>query len=194
MQKGNAMHCPHCQTELPDDARFCIECGMAVRVTTGETVQLPSSPDTTIACTACHSINPSHARFCVFCGAAIHHGTARPAVSLPRSTSLPQPQQTRDSGFEAGITLLLIGAAFLIPMIFRLPPMIWPNILMVLGIAQLLIHLRRGTLFPGIRNAIWLFGLGVLFLIPKLLLPGLFLLVGLTLLIESWNWRRKAPF
>ncbi|RMD73753.1 MAG: zinc-ribbon domain-containing protein, partial [Chloroflexi bacterium] len=29
------MHCPHCNTELPDDARFCIECGTAVRIATG---------------------------------------------------------------------------------------------------------------------------------------------------------------
>lgn len=180
------MHCPHCNTILPDDAHFCIECGAAVRVATGETVQLPRSDATTITCPHCHFVNPRHARFCVYCGEPIHtHVQARTAP-------IPQPKP-RSTEIDLGITLLLIGAALLIPIIFRLPPLVWPNILMVLGIAQLIIHFRRGTVTAGMRNAIWLFGLGVLFLMPRLFFPGLLLLVGLTLLMESWRWKGKAP-
>lgn len=187
------MHCPRCNTVLPDDARFCIECGTAVRVATGETVQLPPTPDAAITCPVCNTANPPYARFCVHCGEAIQHSTGQSASSVPRTVSPPQPQQAHHDEFDMGITLLLIGAALLIPIIFRLPPMIWPNILMILGIAQMIIHLRRGTLASGLRNVIWLFGLGVLFLVPRLLLPGLFLLVGLTLLLESWRWTRRTP-
>lgn len=187
------MHCPRCNTVLPDDARFCIECGTAVRVATGETVQLPPTPNAVITCPVCNTANPPYARFCVYCGEAIQHSAGQPASSVPRTVAPPQPQPARHDEFDMGITLLLIGAALLIPIIFRLPPMIWSNILMVLGIAQMFIHLRRETLASGIRNAIWLFGLGVLFLVPRLLLPGLFLLVGLTFLLESWRWTRRTP-
>ncbi|MCS6889355.1 zinc ribbon domain-containing protein [Chloroflexus sp.] len=180
------MHCPHCNTIIPDDARFCIECGTAVRVATGETVQLPSNGAATIACPRCNFANPRHARFCVYCGEPVQAG------GQARAMPTPSPTPARDTS-ELGITLLLIGAALLIPIIFRLPPMIWPNILMVLGIAQLIFHFRRGTLAAGMRNAIWLFGLGVLFLIPRLFFPGLLVLVGLTLLLESWRWTQKTP-
>ncbi|MGB9739015.1 MAG: zinc ribbon domain-containing protein [Chloroflexus aggregans] len=179
------MHCPHCNTELPDDARFCIECGTAVRIATGETVPLSSRGNTTITCPHCHSINPRYARFCVHCGQSL--SASGPVVSTPPSPQLHPTYQV--SNWNA--TLLLIGAALLIPIIFRLPPMIWSNILMVIGIAQLIFHIRRGTIRSGMRNAIWLFGMGVLFLIPRLLFPGLIVLVGLTLLLESWQWRGK---
>lgn len=180
------MHCPHCNTTLPDDARFCIECGAAVRVATGETVQLPGGNASTITCPHCKFVNPGHARFCVYCGEPVQEsGQARPvAPSQPKSVSGER---------ELGITLLLIAAALLIPIIFRLPPMIWPNILMVLGIAQLIFHFQRGAIAAGMRNAIWLFGLGILFLMPRLFFPGLLLLVGLTFLLESWRWKGKAP-
>lgn len=180
------MHCPHCNTTLPDDARFCIECGAAVRVATGETVRLPGGDASTITCPHCKFINPGHARFCVYCGKPVQ------GSGQARATSVPQPKPARNES-ELGITLLLIGAALLIPIIFRLPPMIWPNILMVLGIAQLIFHFQRGAIAAGMRNAIWLFGLGILFLMPRLFFPGLLLLVGLTFLMESWRWKGKAP-
>ncbi|WP_322814889.1 zinc ribbon domain-containing protein [Chloroflexus sp.] len=112
------MHCPRCNTVLPDDARFCIECGTAVRVATGETVQLPPTLNAVITCPVCNTANPLYAHFCVYCGEAIQHSAGQPASSVPRTVVPPQPQPARHDEFDMGITLLLIGAALLIPIIF----------------------------------------------------------------------------
>ncbi|WP_298821700.1 zinc ribbon domain-containing protein [Chloroflexus sp.] len=186
------MHCPQCQTRLPNDARFCIECGTAVRVNTGETVQLPASADTIITCPHCQFVNPRYARFCVYCGEPIHARSAQAPSSQARTAPTPQPQPA-SRGNEAGIVFLLIGAALLIPLFLRLPLAVWPNILMLLGIIQLIVHFQRGALISGIRNAIWLFGLGFLFLMPRLFFPGLLLLIGLSILLESWRRMGKLP-
>ncbi len=186
------MHCPRCHTQLPDDARFCIECGSAVRVATGETIQLPTTGATTITCPHCQFTNPGHARFCLYCGESLHTSAGQPAGGNARSAPPAQPQPVTGDN-ELGITLILIGGALLLSMILRLPLPVWPNLLMILGIAQLIIYIRRGAPGPGLRNAIWLFGLGILFLVPRLFFPGMLLLVGLTLLIESWRWTRHHP-
>ena len=49
------MHCPSCGAGLPEDSKFCGQCGTA----------LPS------ACAACGRANPTEAKFCSACGASL---------------------------------------------------------------------------------------------------------------------------
>jgi eukaryotic-like serine/threonine-protein kinase len=64
--------CPNCQTELPDNAKFCMSCGRTLQ--------------TEIVCTQCRHVNPAEAKFCLQCGRAL---TGQPQeLTKP---SLPQP-------------------------------------------------------------------------------------------------------
>lgn len=54
------MRCPKCDSESPDGARFCSECGQAMPM----------------QCAGCGNLNPPSAKFCSECGAA---AAARPA-------------------------------------------------------------------------------------------------------------------
>lgn len=49
------MKCPKCNTKNPEEARFCMECGMPLE-----------KPTTT--CPHCDTLNPSTAKFCLECG------------------------------------------------------------------------------------------------------------------------------
>jgi class 3 adenylate cyclase/tetratricopeptide (TPR) repeat protein len=48
------MICPNCQTELPDNAKFCMACGRTLQ--------------TELVCTQCKHANPPAAKFCLQCG------------------------------------------------------------------------------------------------------------------------------
>jgi predicted ATPase/class 3 adenylate cyclase len=49
-----AMHCPHCQTSNPPNAKFCMECGQRLLV-----------------CPDCRTANLSNAKFCIECGTSL---------------------------------------------------------------------------------------------------------------------------
>ena len=55
------MKCPHCNTENPEEARFCMECGYVLEEK-GE------------ICSSCGNLNPPHAKFCLECGARMKSG------------------------------------------------------------------------------------------------------------------------
>jgi class 3 adenylate cyclase len=59
------MICPHCQTENPNNARFCISCGHP----------LPR------VCPVCGTVNPPGARFCNQCGTPLQSGAASPTLT-----------------------------------------------------------------------------------------------------------------
>ena len=73
------MHCPHCQTELPPGAKFCMECGSKV----------PR------LCAQCGAEAPAVAKFCLECGAAMSS-----APALPRR---PVDLATQFSAFEQAL-------------------------------------------------------------------------------------------
>lgn len=53
------MICPHCQTENPNNARYCANCGLSL----------------TLRCSNCRAELPSGVRFCMQCGQAIRQQT-----------------------------------------------------------------------------------------------------------------------
>jgi class 3 adenylate cyclase len=62
------MRCPECQTELPDTARFCSECGRKIE----------------IGCPQCGNPNPAASKFCLECG---HDLRTPSAAALPKNLS-----------------------------------------------------------------------------------------------------------
>jgi predicted ATPase/class 3 adenylate cyclase len=78
------MECRSCKADLPEQSRFCDECGAA----------LP------IVCPSCRATNRPGAKFCGKCG---HQLTASPAAALvatPTASSAPQPVLTVSSSAE----------------------------------------------------------------------------------------------
>jgi predicted ATPase/class 3 adenylate cyclase len=74
------MRCPNCQTENPDDARFCRECGTHLPVT----------------CTNCGHENLPDSKFCNSCGQGLV-GSREPRVESQESNvESAQPQTTSD--------------------------------------------------------------------------------------------------
>lgn len=76
------MRCPHCQSESPERALFCVACGGAL----------------SRACPACGCANPSTARFCAGCGRRLEtpptaSPNTPPAASAGALTEAPERRQ-----------------------------------------------------------------------------------------------------
>ncbi|MGQ9926260.1 MAG: zinc ribbon domain-containing protein [Chloroflexaceae bacterium] len=183
------MKCPSCGAEGPDDALFCIECGVSLRpVTTGATTVLPGATADARICGVCGAANPPHAAYCVRCGTLIKGPAPIPGVNMPerlaRSTeplAPPPAMQRAGPGREIiGLAVFLIGFGGL--MLARVP--IWPAILFVIGMTVFAVKATSGRIIEGLFGIIWLFGLGVLFTVPRLFWPGVLVLIGLTVLLD----------
>lgn len=191
------MRCPSCDADLPEDARFCIECGATIEgASTGPTVQLQPEAQGLTTCAACGSANPGHAIFCVRCGRRMGDPAPQPAPSrpvisgdlIPNPPALPsfsrntQPTLGRPRDWEvASIAVFMIGLGLL----FFFSRLFWPGILIVIGISNLVRFAGRGKIAVGLRNVLWLFGLAFLFMMPRLFFPGIFLLIGLSAIMEA---------
>lgn len=198
------MKCPSCDAELPDDARFCIECGVILdRGATGPTVHLRPSEQAAITCAACGASNPDHAIFCVRCGQRIgdpapQPGAPRPAIGgdvLPGPPPVPaygprpgRPRRRRGEwdGLSGAIFLVGIGVLFL-------SRMFWPGILIVIGLSSFVQVAGRGRIGQGVRNTFWLFGLAFLFMMPRFFFPGILILVGISALLEVMVRSGRRP-
>src|SRR5882724_11820943 len=63
------MRCPNCQTENPDQAKFCLECGNRL-----------------VICPHCGTINLPFAKFCIECGTALQTRTTKVEETIPIPT------------------------------------------------------------------------------------------------------------
>ena len=61
------MQCPKCNTENPEDARFCLKCGEEVA----------------LVCPECGRELPPHAEFCISCGAKLAEAPAEAPEAAP---------------------------------------------------------------------------------------------------------------
>jgi ribosomal protein L40E len=197
------MQCHSCGADLPEDARFCIECGADVsrQASTGATVALPRvTEQPQLACNACGAANPSFAVFCVRCGRRIGEPYTAPAPPMRRDPDLGQPRdmsyspppppftapRSKSPGAEsAGFIIFLVGLAALF--FTRMP--IWPNILVVIGISSFISEIIRGRAYQAFSGVLWLFGLAFLFTVPRLFFPGILVLVALSIML---GFARKA--
>ena len=200
-----AMRCPNCDAEIPENGRFCIECGQPVAQTaTGPTERLPE-PAGGPLCSSCGTRNPPGAQFCVMCGRALNASATvdapppAPFPPLPPSQPLapnpaltpippspPQPMPVgarpwRGSSMGGGITggLFLIGLAVL-----ALTGWWWPGILVLIGITSLAGSLLSGQLWLGLQGALWMFGIALI-VITNFWWPGILLLAGISAIIAT---------
>jgi serine/threonine protein kinase len=67
------MKCPQCQTELPDNAKFCMACGRTLQAE--------------LLCTHCKHANPPAAKFCLQCGHSLVEPVPETATPSPEPTS-----------------------------------------------------------------------------------------------------------
>ncbi|NNJ13136.1 zinc ribbon domain-containing protein [Chloroflexales bacterium ZM16-3] len=201
------MKCPLCDADLPDDARFCIECGVTLdKATTGPTVHLRPEDRAAATCPACGASNPSHAIFCVRCGRRMGDPAPRPAPprqaisgdviqgapAMPTFRPARQPSLGRSyNGETASIAVFLIGLGLL----FAFSKLFWPGILIVIGLSNFVRVASRGQIGAGVRTTLWLFGLAFLFMMPmqRLFLPGILVLIGLSALLDGIIRSRRRP-
>ncbi|MBX0330582.1 zinc ribbon domain-containing protein [Oscillochloris sp. ZM17-4] len=198
------MRCPSCDAELPNDARFCIECGLTLdSATTGPTVHLRPEDQAPVTCAACGASNPGHAIFCVRCGRrmgdpAPQPAPPRPAISgdvIQGAPTMPTFQRARRAApgrsrdwEAASVAVFLIGIALLF-----FSKLFWPGILIVIGLSNFVRVAGRGQIGVGLRNTFWLFGLAFLFMMPRLFFPGILVLVGLSALLEAIMRGARRP-
>jgi hypothetical protein len=211
------LHCDRCGGDSPTDARFCIDCGAPIgAATTGPTMRLSG-----IVCPACNTNNPEHARFCVVCGRAFgaaapplpRPGTlppaaapapTRPAVrpSYPRMATPPtlvpsrpwppaHPPSTthrrQGASHDPGAVVFLIGLLALLA-----SHTIWPGILLLIGLTNLVHQAARGRTDHGVRALLWLGGLTLLF-VTKTFWPGILILIFISMALgkggsRHWHW------
>jgi ribosomal protein L40E len=209
------LHCDRCGGDNPNDARFCIDCGAPIgAATTGPTTRL-----TGIICRSCNTNNPEHARFCVVCGRAF--GAAAPpqprSAAPPAATPAPTRPAARPSyprmatpptltpwrqwsparppmpthrrqglGNDPGGVVFLIGLVALLA-----SHTIWPGILLLLGLTNLVHQAARGRPDHGVRGLIWLGGLTLLFATGTFW-PGILILFFISMAMgggaRHWYW------
>lgn len=69
-----SLKCKECGSEIPEDAKFCPNCGAAVK---------PES----VACKKCGAENPAGTKFCKECGSALPRKTGSSAPRQPKNTA-----------------------------------------------------------------------------------------------------------
>lgn len=84
---------------------------------------------------------------------------------------------------------MLIGVGLLL--FLKLP--FWPMILVVVGIATYVREVARGRIRQAFSSTIWLFGIAFLISVPRLLVPGLIILVGVSILLNLAKQRTNWP-
>jgi hypothetical protein len=67
-------------------------------------------------------------------------------------------------------------------LLLRLP--IWPGMLIIFGVVAFVVEALRGRYLSGLRGVIWLFGLAFIFMVPRLIWPGIVILIGLSVLLD----------
>jgi DNA-directed RNA polymerase subunit RPC12/RpoP len=198
------MKCSTCDAELPDDARFCVECGTPVeRGSTGPTERLPEPPrehEGGLRCPNCGVANPSFALYCVNCGRALAAAQeqrevgaaptvapAREAAALPEAPqplappvppAVPQPVAATRRRHDPGRWGGPIGGLFLIGLAFLfVTRTFWPGILILVGLTGFLGALAAGEGRKGLLPLLFMGGLAFLF-VTKTILPGILVLLG----------------
>ncbi len=187
------MNCPSCGSELPADAQFCIECGVAIRqANTNPTVALPRTLDPALRCAACGSANPAHAIFCVRCGERID-ATQSPILSRspsepllapappPYSPPVPQRRPSIAGGWPFGGAVFLIGMGLIF--LLKLPFM--PAILVLIGLTNFVSFALRGEILNGLSPLIWMFAIAMFFFNSRLAMPAIFVAIGLQVILSA---------
>ncbi len=118
--------CPQCRQPNPDQARFCVSCGLELER----------------ECHICHRVVPADARYCPYCGTPIL--TAPPTPWLERAISPEARLGLMAVTRGLGVTLILLAVVtvFLTP-----PPRMIDDALLLISGATLLVFsevLRQG--------------------------------------------------
>ncbi|NOK61134.1 MAG: hypothetical protein GFH27_549307n117 [Chloroflexi bacterium AL-W] len=184
---GKVVSCRQCGSQNPDDAQFCIMCGVVLtQVAVGPTEKLSGVP-----CTSCQALSPSDARFCVVCGytlrtqtAMFPHPTYSPLSSQvsPQSiakvsskhTPFPANPQTVSGG------ILVIVALFL----FFIMNVSWWWIVLLFLMYLSISKKHTGLSKSHIKGLLWFGGIYLLFTTGTFW-PMILLLFCLSILIDQ---------
>jgi len=71
------MKCPNCQTENPEDAKFCMNCGQSLQ--------------TEITCPSCGETSPAGSKFCKKYGHSLIEKATKPTKPKPKKPSTIEP-------------------------------------------------------------------------------------------------------
>jgi hypothetical protein len=85
------------------------------------------------------------------------------------------------------VFLIGLGMLFLLKLPF------FPAILVVAGLSMFVSAAARGSITDGFRHAFWLFGLALLFTIPRLWVPIMVVLIGLNVLFDVMCRAARRP-
>lgn len=176
------MTCPSCGADLPKDAHFCIECGVAVRpAATDATIKLPARAEA-LACRACGAANPPDAIFCVRCGRR-HGAPVYGRIDAPAPLAPPPalPRRMR-AGRRAGpllpaIALIGLGLPLLVGKVF-----FWQGALILLGAILFMHEASHGRTRAGLSVLTLALGLILALSMARLFLP-IVLITGAALLL-----------
>jgi serine/threonine protein kinase/tetratricopeptide (TPR) repeat protein len=80
------MKCPNCQTENPEDAKFCINCGQSLQ--------------TEITCPSCGETSPAGSKFCKKCGHSLIEKPTKPKKPKPKKPSTVEPTSFADGRYQ----------------------------------------------------------------------------------------------
>ncbi len=214
------LHCDRCGGDSPTDARFCIDCGAPIGVaTTGPTTRLigiacPScntnNPEHARFCVVCGRAfgaaappqpRPAAPRTAAPTATAPAPRSPAARPSYPRMATPPTLMPSRpwppanppttaprrqSVGNDPGGVVFLIGLVALLA-----SHTIWPGILLLLGLTNMVHQAARGRPDHGVRGLLWLGGLTLLFATGTFW-PGIMILFFVSMAMRGgsrhWYW------
>jgi hypothetical protein len=80
------MKCPHCQSDNPEEAKFCVKCGKSLLIE--------------LTCPNCGETNPPGSLFCKECGHALTEQAPAPTKPRPKKPSIQEPTSFADGRYQ----------------------------------------------------------------------------------------------
>lgn len=175
------MRCTQCDSQLPEGAEFCVECGAPVRAVTGRTTALDPARTAAPPADAQPYAPPPQQELPV---------PYAPPASQGQPAAPGRRERRRRSLFDGSWRPLArglnarSGAIFLIGLgLLFFTDSFWPGILALVGVAGAMDELSNGDVRAAATVLIFMGGMAVLFFTGTFW-PGILVLIGLVALLD----------